>query len=162
MTSTDADADLPSELDDDDRAVLEARIRDARIDAGEIAAEAGIAADRVEAKLARLEDGGVIDGYSARLDYDALGRDVTVLFRLSVADDGALERLRSDPRLVAIYAVTGGDDAVAIGKFSDTDTLNEAATELLTDDGVRSLTVTVVRDVLREFDPTALIDADRD
>jgi len=160
MTST--DADQPSKLDDDDRAVLAARLQDARIGTEEIAAEVGIAADRVEAKLARLEESGVIDGYSARLDYDALRRDVTALFRLSVADDGALERLESDPRLVAIYAVTGGDDAVAIGKFSDTDTLNEAATKLLTDDGVRSLTVTVVRDVLREFDPTALIDADRD
>jgi len=161
MTSIE-DAELPSELDDDDRAVLGARIRDAQADTDEIAAETGIAADRVRAILTRLEDSGVIDGYSARLDYDALGRDVTALFRLSVVDDGALERLESDPRLVAIYAVTGGDDAVAVGKFSNTDTLNEAATELLTDDGVRSLTVTVVRDVLREFDSTMLVGADRD
>lgn len=155
MTPTDVDADELSELDADDRAVLDARIRDARADAEEIAVETGIAADRVEAKLTRLEDAGVIDGYTTRLDYEALGYDVTALFRLSVADDSALDRLRDDLRFVALYAVTGGDDAVAIGKFGDTDALNTVATELLTDDAVRSLTVTVVRDVLREFEPPA-------
>ena len=155
MTPTDVDADELSELDADDRAVLDARIRDARADAEEIAVETGIAADRVEAKLTRLEDAGVIDGYTTRLDYGALGYDVTALFQLSVADDSVLDRLRDESRFVALYAVTGGDDAVAIGKFEDTGALNTVATELLIDDAVRSLTVTVVRDVLREFEPPA-------
>ncbi|QSG11146.1 DNA-binding transcriptional regulator, Lrp family [Halapricum desulfuricans] len=150
MTPTDTD----EPLSDDDRAVLDARIRDAQADAETIAVETGIAADRVEAKLDRFEDAGVIDGYTARLDYGALGYDVTALFRVSVADESALDRLRDQSRVVALYAVTGGDDAVAIGKFEDTDALNAVATELLTDDAVRSLTVTVVRDVLREFEPT--------
>lgn len=160
MTSTDVDAEILSKLDDEDRAVLDARIRDARADIEDIAVETGIAADRVDAKLARLEDAGVIDGYTARIDYSALDYDVTALFRLSVADDSALDRLRDEPRFVALYAVTGGDDAVAIGKFEDTNALNTLATELLTDDAVRSMTVTVVRDVLREFEPPVLKEMD--
>lgn len=156
MTSTDTDEEPPLELDDADRTVLDARIRDARQDVREIAKATGIVANRVDERLRRLESAGVIDGYTARIDYDALGYDVTAILRLSVADDPVLDRLYDDPRYIAVYAVTGRDDAVAIGKFRDTDELNSAVTTLLTDDDVESVDANVVLDVIREFEPFTL------
>lgn len=153
MTSIDIDDDPPLELDDTDRAVLDARIRNPRMDVREIAAETGIVANRVEDRLDRLEDAGVIRGYTARVDYDAMGYDVTAVLRLSVDGDDILKRVRDEPRFVAVYAVTGNDDIVAIGKFRDTDDLNATATELLTDDTVQSLNISVALDAIQEFEP---------
>jgi DNA-binding Lrp family transcriptional regulator len=150
------DDEPPLELDDADRAVLNARIRDARKDIRDIATETGIVANRVDDRLTRLESAGVIRGYTARVDYDALGYDVTAILRLSTTDDAVLDRLREDPRFIAVYAVTGRDDIVAIGKFQDTDELNGAATELLTADDVRAVDASVALDVIREFEPFEL------
>ena len=156
MTPIDMDDEPPLELDDADRAVLNARIRDARKDIRDIATETGIVANRVDDRLTRLESAGVIRGYTARVDYDALGYDVTAILRLSTTDDAVLDRLREDPRFIAVYAVTGRDDIVAIGKFQDTDELNGAATELLTADDVRAVDASVALDVIREFEPFEL------
>ena len=156
MTPIDMDDEPPLELDDADRAVLNARIRDARKDIRDIATETGIVANRVDDRLTRLESAGVIRGYTARVDYDALGYDVTAILRLSTTDDAVLDRLREDPRFIAVYAVTGRDDIVAVGKFQDTDELNGAATELLTADDVRAVDASVALDVIREFEPFEL------
>jgi DNA-binding Lrp family transcriptional regulator len=150
------DDEPPLELDDADRAVLNARIRDARADVRDIATETGIVANRVDDRLSRLESTGVIRGYTARIDYDALGYDVTAILRLSTTDDAVLDRLREDPRFVAVYAVTGRDDVVAVGKFQDTDELNAAATELLTAEDVRTVDASVALDVIHEFEPFEL------
>jgi DNA-binding Lrp family transcriptional regulator len=157
MTTTESD-NLPLELDDTDRAVLDARIRDARAGVRDIAKQTGIVANRVDDRISRLESAGVIRGYTARVDYDALGYDVTALLRLSATDDSILQRLRDNPRFVAVYAVTGPEDAVAIGKFRDTDEMNAVVTELLTDDAVTALNTSIALDVIREFEPFTLSD----
>jgi len=156
MTPIDIEDEPPLELDDADRAVLNARIRDARASVRDIATETGIVANRVDDRLTRLERAGVIRGYTARVDYDTLGYDVTAILRLSTTDDAVLERLRGDPRFIAVYAVTGRDDVVAVGKFADTDQLNSAATELLTADDVRAVDASVALDAIREFEPFEL------
>jgi DNA-binding Lrp family transcriptional regulator len=153
MTTIDMGEDRTVELDETDHAVLKARIRDARSDVREIATETGIVANRVEDRLTRLESTGVIDGYTARIDYDKLGYDVTALFRLSVTDDSVLDRIRENPQFVAVYAVTGNEDVVAVGKFKDTNSMNAAVTDLLNDDGVDTLRTNVAMNVVREFEP---------
>lgn len=153
MTTIDMGEDRTVDLDETDHAVLEARIRDARSDVRDIATETGIVANRVEDRLGRLESAGVIEGYTARIDYDKLGYDVTALFRLSVTDDGVLDRIRDNPQFVAVYAVTGNEDIVAVGKFEDTNSMNAAVTDLLNDDGVDTLRTNVAMNVVREFEP---------
>lgn len=159
MTTIDMGEDRTIDLDETDRAVLDARIQDARADARDIATETGIVANRVEDRLNRLESTGVIRGYTARIDYDKLGFDVTALFRLSTTDDSVLGRLQDNPQFVAVYAVTGSEDVVAVGKFTDTDSMNAAVTELLNDEGVETLRTNVAMDVIREFEPFPLGDA---
>ncbi|QCC51053.1 Lrp/AsnC family transcriptional regulator [Halapricum salinum] len=156
MTPIDIEDEPPLELADADRAVLNARIRDARTSVRDIATETGIVANRVDDRLTRLENAGVIRGYTARVDYDALGYDVTAILRLSTTDDAVLDRLREDPQFIAVYAVTGRDDVVAVGKFHGTDQLNSAATELLTADDVQTVDASVALDVVREFEPFEL------
>jgi len=156
MTTPTVDDDASIELDETDRAIVNARIADARADIHDIATETGIVANRVDDRLARLQAGGVLDGCRARLDYDRLGYDVTALVRLSLSDAAVLDRLRADPQFMTVYEVTGPTDAVAFGMFPDKDALNETVTDLVTDDGVESVDTSVAMAVHREFEPFEL------
>ena len=156
MTTHQIDDDVSLALDDTDRAVLNARIADARADVHDIAAETGIVANRVDDRLARLRAAGVVDGCRARLDYDKLGYDVTALVHLSLTEDSVIDRLRADPQFMTVYEVTGSVDAIAFGTFRDRDALNETVTDLVTDPAVESVDTSVAMAVHREFEPFEL------
>jgi len=142
-------------VDDIDRQVVNALLRDGRASARDVAAETGVAATTVSRRMDQLVETGVIEEYTARVDYGALGYDVTAVFQLSVDGSGletVTERLRDLDNMVAVYEVTGSHDIVAIGKFQDTASLNAAIKELLTDDDIRSASTSVVLNTVREYE----------
>jgi DNA-binding Lrp family transcriptional regulator len=89
----------------------------------------------------------VIEGYTPRVNYDALGYDVTAIIQLKVegsALPSITERLRDQKQMTTVYEVTGDYDVIAIGKFTDTDGMNAQIKELLTDDDIRESNTSVV------------------
>jgi DNA-binding Lrp family transcriptional regulator len=146
-------------VDDIDRAVVDALVRDGRASAREVADATGIAATTVARRMDQLVDVGVIESYTARVDYDRLGYDVCAIFRLSVDGQGLHEvtgRLGRMDRMLAVYEVTGTDDIVAIGRFRTAERMNEQIKELLTDEYIRSVTTSVVLRTVSEFEPLPL------
>jgi len=142
------------DLDDTDRQLLNALLRDGRASARELAAATGVATATVTKRIRRLEDAGVIEEYRPQLDYAAVGYDVTALFHLDVAGQGlpeVVEELQANERMIGVYEVTGSHDVVAVGKFTSTDEMNAQIKELLTDEHVRSATTNVVLDIVREY-----------
>jgi DNA-binding Lrp family transcriptional regulator len=142
------------DLDDTDRQLLNALLRDGRASARELAAATGVATATVTKRIQRLEDAGVIEEYRPQLDYAAAGYDVTALFHLDVAGQGlpeVVEELQANERMIGVYEVTGSHDVVAVGKFTSTDEMNAQIKELLTDEHVRSATTNVVLDIVREY-----------
>jgi DNA-binding Lrp family transcriptional regulator len=142
-----------TDLDDIDRRVVNALLEDGRASAREVGAAADIATATATNRIGKLEDEGVIEGYRAVVDYEALGYEVTAVFNVDVAGDGrdrVVDRLESNGRMCSVYEVTGSHDVVAIGKFEDTGALNAQLKDLLTDEDVRAATTNVVLDVVRE------------
>jgi len=142
-------------VDDIDRQVVNALLRDGRASARDVAAETGVAATTVSRRMDRLAESGIIEEYTARVDYEALGYDVTAVFQLSVDGSGlktVTERLRGLQNMVAVYEVTGSHDIVAVGKFRDTDGMNAYIKELLTDPDVRTAATSVVLNTVREHE----------
>jgi len=89
----------------------------------------------------------VIQGYTPQVDYDALGYDVTAVIQLKIEGDalpGFVGRLENEKRMTSVYEVTGDYDVIAIGKFRDTDQMNDQIKSLLTDDRVRESNTSVV------------------
>ena len=128
---------------------------DGRASARDIAAETGVAATTVTKRLSDLEDSGVIESYMPTVDYDALGYDVTAVFRLSVEGDGlqsVVDQLSTHDRMVGVYEVTGSHDVIAIGKFESTDSLNTEIKDLLTDPQVTATNTNVVLETVREYE----------
>ncbi|MFC6863207.1 HTH-type transcriptional regulator Lrp [Halomicroarcula sp. GCM10025817] len=142
-------------VDDIDRQVVNALLRDGRASARDVATETGVAATTVSRRMDELVESGVIEGYTPQVDYGSLGYEVTAVFQLSVEGTGlrpVTERLRDTPNMIAVYEVTGSHDIVAIGKFEDTASLNAAIKDLLTDDEIRSASTSVVLNAVREYE----------
>ncbi|WP_136688893.1 Lrp/AsnC family transcriptional regulator [Halorhabdus amylolytica] len=143
------------DLDDTDRALVDALLEDGRASIREIAGTVGVAVETAERRIETLEDAGVIEGYTARVDYDALGYDVTAVVRLHVggSTEAVAETLGEYAWVRSAYEVTGEDDFVLVGRFRDTDDMHEHVAELLTEPAVRSVTVDVVLDTVRTCEP---------
>jgi len=73
-----------AELDAVDRAILAALEADARLSFAALARRVGLSPPSVAERVRRLEAAGVIRGYGARVDLEALGYPVTALVQVAV------------------------------------------------------------------------------
>lgn len=141
------------DVDDTDRRVIDALLDDGRATPRELSSATGVSVPVVERRLEDLEERGVVDGYEPRLDYDALGYDVTAVLRVTV-DRGVggdvAGRLADDDQLVSVYEVTGAYDVLAIGRFADVTAMHERVGALTATEGVRDVTTDVVRETVTE------------
>src|SRR6478735_7893556 len=103
-------------LDPVDRRILAALVRDARIANNALAAEVGIAASTCLGRVRALREAGVIRGYHAELDPDAIGLPlqamIAVRLRAGARDRMRLftERMQQRPEVRNIYFLAGADD----------------------------------------------------
>lgn len=79
-------------------------------------------------RIKRLEKSKIIRCYHADIDYKSLGYDmhavVTIKIRKSgLEDEELLREVATHPEVVALYAVTGGADCIAVVKAKNRDDL---------------------------------------
>ena len=114
-------------LDDTDRKILDLLQRDARMTNGAIAAEVGLTAPSVFERIRKLEQHGVIRGYTARIDPGALGRPLTAFIRLTAAydekHDPGVKEIALDPDVLEVYSVAGEDCFLIKTRVSNPDDL---------------------------------------
>ncbi|EMA55183.1 MULTISPECIES: HTH-type transcriptional regulator Lrp [Halococcus] len=138
-----------------DTELVNALLGDGRASLRSLADDLDVSVTTVSNHLADLEDEGVIRGYSPTVDYNALGYDVTAVIQLKV-DGSALpditDRLREHDQMISVYEVTGDHDVVAIGKFEDTDDMNDAIKTLLADADIRESNTNVVLNSVSEHE----------
>ncbi|MDA4847011.1 Lrp/AsnC family transcriptional regulator [Hoeflea poritis] len=120
-----------SDLDRIDAAILKFLIEDARTSVAELARRVELSAPSVSERIRRLEEAGVIRGYTLDIDPAAIGLPLTVWIRIRPLP-GALSRvaeiLRARPEIVECDRITGDDCYVARAHVSDV-----AALEVLID-----------------------------
>jgi DNA-binding Lrp family transcriptional regulator len=142
MTYENLDSRLVNELLEDGRASLRS-----------LAEELDVSVTTVSNHLSDLEEQGVIQGYTPVVDYGELGYDVTAVIQLKVEGSALPEitdRLRDHEQMVSVYEVTGDHDVVAIGKFTDTDHMNDQIKTLLTDPDIKESNTSVVLNTVVE------------
>ncbi len=85
-------------------------------------------------RIRKLEKAGVIKGYSALLDHEKLGYQLTVLAEITVSKGKLLEMEQAIgklPNTCAVYDVTGLTDALVIAKFHTREELSRFTKNLL-------------------------------
>ena len=78
-------------IDPVDRKLLAALIDNARISTAELARTVGLSAPSVAERIRRLEEAGVIEGYTVRINPEALGLPISAWLRIRPVP-GALAR----------------------------------------------------------------------
>jgi len=110
-------------LDDIDRKILGLLQRDARMTNSAIAAEVGMTASSVFERIRKLEQRGVIKGYTVTLDPAALGKVLTAFIRVTVEEDesyeAGVEAVGADPDVLECYHVAGEDCLIIKTRVAD-------------------------------------------
>jgi len=122
------------ELDVTDIKILSNLLRDSRLSNRQIASKVGVSVGTVIAKIKKMENEGIIKGYSAILDYEKLGYELTVITELTVSKGKLLKverEIAKMPNVCAVYDVTGLTDAMVIGKFRNRKELSDFTKSLL-------------------------------
>ena len=106
------------QLDRFDRKILQALAQNGRMSNVDIAALVGLSEAPCSRRIRRLEDEGVIRGYSTIIDPEAVGVGVTVFITL-VLENFSAERsdefareINAIPEIVACHIISGSFDAI--------------------------------------------------
>jgi Lrp/AsnC family leucine-responsive transcriptional regulator len=103
-------------IDPVDAKILRALARDARTSTAELSRAVGLSAPSVSERVKRLEESGVIEGYSVKINAAALGLPLAVWLRIRPIP-GQLQKvaeiLRALPEIVECDRVTGEDCFIA-------------------------------------------------
>jgi len=124
----------PRALDQTDVKILETLLRDARLSSRQLARKIGISVGTVLDRVKRMEQSGVIKGYSVMLDHEKLGYELTVVTEITVSKGKLLEMEKQIGKIssvCAVYDVTGSTDAIAIAKFRSRKELSAFTKSLL-------------------------------
>ncbi|MBM3897696.1 MAG: Lrp/AsnC family transcriptional regulator [Thaumarchaeota archaeon] len=122
------------ELDDIDVKILREYLKDARLSYREVARRVSVAVGTVMARTKRLEAEGLIKSYTAILNHEKLGYDLTAVTEITVSKGKLVEMEREIAKMpvaCAVYDVTGLTDALIIAKFRSRQELNDFTKALL-------------------------------
>lgn len=103
-------------LDETDMRLLDALVADARISIAELARLVGLSPPSVSERVKRLEEAGVIRGYTVTVDPNALGLPITAVLRIRPIPgqlQKVVEVLQNVPEVVECDRVTGEDCFIA-------------------------------------------------
>jgi Lrp/AsnC family leucine-responsive transcriptional regulator len=104
---------LSSSVEEIDRAIVKALTLDGRLSYTDLAERVGLSVSAAHQRVRRLEQRGVLKGYSARVDYTALELSLTAFVAIRPLDpsqaDDAPDRLANLPEIEACYSVAGED-----------------------------------------------------
>lgn len=99
------------ELEAIDRAIARELSADGRCSFTDLAERVGLSVSAVHQRVRRLEQRGVIKGYNARLDAEAVGLPLTAFISIAPTDPGAPDdyphRLESIKEIESCYSVAG-------------------------------------------------------
>ena len=104
------------DLDATDRSLLDALQRDGRATVGELAESVSLSTSPCWRRIRRMEEGGVIAGYHAHLDREAVGLGVLGFVHLTMQDHtpktmAAFEReIEAAPQVLACHNLSGRFD----------------------------------------------------
>lgn len=136
-------------LDDIDRKILTALQADGRASNVELAAQVHLSAPQTFRRVRSLEERGVIRGYAAQVNAQALGLGVTAYVSVSIAGDrfGRVREIeaeiRAHPEILECQSVSGEDDYLLKVVARDLKSLSNYLTDRLMQvsgiDNVRSM-----------------------
>jgi DNA-binding Lrp family transcriptional regulator len=133
--------------------IIRALNEDARKSLREIAREVASSVTAVSRKIKQLEKSGAIEGYIPLVSAEHFGYSLMAIIALRISQGKLLEtqeRISRDPRVAAVYDVTGEWDSLVICRFQGRDDLNQFIKKLLAGRYVDRTVTHLVLNVVKE------------
>jgi DNA-binding Lrp family transcriptional regulator len=140
-------------LDETDVKVLKALTEDARLSSRQIAKQSDISIGTALSRIKRMEEEGIIKGYTALLNQEKLGYELTVVTEITVSKGRLLEmenEIARIPNVCCVYDLTGLSDAAIIAKFKSREELSKFTKRLLSLPFVERTNTHVVLTTIKE------------
>ena len=121
-------------MDETDVKILRVLTSNARVSSRKIGKEIGVSIGTVLSRTKKMEEDGVIKGYTTVLDHEKLGYELTVVSEITVSKGRLLEmenEIARLPNVCCVYDVTGMIDAIIIAKFKNREDLSKYTKRLL-------------------------------
>lgn len=103
-------------MEEIDRAILRLLLADGRMSYTDLGKATGLSTSAVHQRVRRLEQRGVIKGYTVVVDYDAIGLPLTAFVSVTPLDpsapDDLPERLAGVPEIEACHSVAGSENYI--------------------------------------------------
>jgi Lrp/AsnC family leucine-responsive transcriptional regulator len=103
-------------VEDIDRRLLSLLTADGRMSFTDLGRATGLSTSAVHQRVKRLESRGLINGYTAVLDYDQVGLPLTAFISIRPIDasqpDDSPERLRGINEIVSCWSVAGDESYI--------------------------------------------------
>ncbi len=121
-------------LSETDVKILQVLLEDARFSSRQIAKKVGVSVGTVLSRIKKMEDDGLIKGYSVIMNHERLGYELTVVMEVTVSKGRLVEmenEIAKIPNVCSVYDVTGLTDAFIIAKFKTREELGKFTKRLL-------------------------------
>jgi Lrp/AsnC family leucine-responsive transcriptional regulator len=116
-------------LDDIDRILVRELAADGRATLAELAASTGLSVSAVQSRVRRLESRGVVSGYSARINPEAVGHLLSAFVAITPLDpsqpDDAPARLQHIAEIEACHSVAGEESYILLVRVASARALED-------------------------------------
>jgi DNA-binding Lrp family transcriptional regulator len=121
-------------LNETDMKILQVLLEDARFSSRQIAKKVGVSVGTVLSRIKKMEEDGLIKGYSVLMNHEKLGFELTVVMEITVSKGRLVEmenEIAKISNVCSVYDVTGLTDAFLIAKFKSREELGKFTKRLL-------------------------------
>ena len=138
-----------------DHSILDLLQQNGRATQLELSREVGLSQPAVAERIRKLEERGVITGYTARVDAKKLGKDITAFIGVTIEHpkyfEGFAKKVMAMPEILEAHRVAGQDSYILKVRTSNTRTLDQLLVETLrTISGVTKTNTTIVLSSIKE------------
>ncbi|MCL7385346.1 MAG: Lrp/AsnC family transcriptional regulator [Thaumarchaeota archaeon] len=140
-------------LDELDLAIIRELVKDGRASYRSLAKKLGISVATVASRVVTLEKSGIIKGYTALVDYEKLGYEITAIIELTISKGKLIEvqrQVAEKPNVSNVYDVTGESDSIIVARFKNREELNKFVKWLLSMPYVERTLTHLVLSIVKE------------
>lgn len=143
-------------LDHIDLTVLKILQKNSRATFSDIGRKTGLSPSGVRKRIMRLEDSGIIQGYTTIIDPKKIGKHITALVDVDAPPDSIkdiINRAASIENVESIYRTSGSSSVTMKIKSKDVAEMRKVIDEeIIPNNGVRKLNINIVMDTIKEGD----------
>jgi Lrp/AsnC family transcriptional regulator, leucine-responsive regulatory protein len=142
-------ADASDELDDIDKTLVRELVADGRATLAHLAVSAGLSVSAVQSRVRRLETRGVVAGYQARIDPEAVGNMLSAFVSITPIDpsqpDDAPARLEHIEAIESCHSVAGDESYVLLVRVRSARALEDLLQQIRTAANVRTRSTIILQ-----------------